>query len=438
VRLVILGGGGFRVPLVHRALAARPELAVDELVLYDVDPARVAVIAAVLPEVAGLRVRTSSSLPNSLHGADIVFSAIRVGGAAGRVRDERRALSLGILGQETVGAGGLTYGLRTLPVVLRIAATMAEVAPEARLINFTNPAGMITEALQTVLGPKVIGICDSPTGLIRRVCRAVGIPEADVTPDYLGINHLGWLRGLRHDGVDLLPGLLADDARLSTFEEGRLFGPELLRGLGAIPNEYLYFYYRNHEAIAALGSGQTRGEVVALQQSGFYETAGESPGLAAQAWEQARLDREQSYFAETRTAAEQRDAEDLSGGGYEEIAIDVMTALTGTKSRSLIVNAGNGKTVPQLPSDLVLEVLSEVDTDGAAPLPVGAPTLHQLGLMATVRSSERAAIDAVLTGSRSLAAWALASHPLVASETIGERLLEDLLLDEPGLADLLR
>src|ERR1700712_5446685 len=159
MKLVILGGGGFRVPLIYRALVRRRELGIDEVVLFDVDLGRLAVIAAVLEPAPGIRITLTDSLAQALTGADVVFSAIRVGGAAGRVRDERRALRIGLLGQEAVGAGGLAFGLRTLPVVLHAAQIQAEVATGAWLINFTNPAGLFTQALTSLLGGKVIGIC---------------------------------------------------------------------------------------------------------------------------------------------------------------------------------------------------------------------------------------------------------------------------------------
>src|SRR5262249_8295749 len=153
-------------------------------------------------------------------------SAIRAGGLEGRVSDERLPLAEGLLGQETVGAGGVLYGLRSIPEAMRIAERVAAVAPDAWVINFTNPAGMVTEAMQRVLGGRVIGICDSPVGLCRRAARAVGADPDRAGYDYVGLNHLGWLRGLWVDGRDALPGLLADAERLESFEEGKLFGAE--------------------------------------------------------------------------------------------------------------------------------------------------------------------------------------------------------------------
>ena len=176
MRLTIAGGGGFRVPLVYRALSAGPFAGlVRELVLYDVDPARLAAIEAVLASLAqqgppgsGPQVRAVSSLSEALDGADMVFAAIRPGGTAGRTADERIALDLGLLGQETTGPGGISYALRSIPPMLRLAEEMRSRCPGAWLLNFTNPAGMVTEALAPMLGPKVIGICDSASGLASK------------------------------------------------------------------------------------------------------------------------------------------------------------------------------------------------------------------------------------------------------------------------------
>jgi len=469
VRLVILGGGGFRVPLVYRAVTGRPELGIDRVVLHDVDGARLAAMHAVLSgagghgrqPTVGPSVTVTTDLDDALRGADVVFSAIRVGGAPGRAADERRALALGVLGQETVGAGGLAYGLRTVPVALQIARLVADLAPNAWTINFTNPAGMITEAMRTVLGERVIGICDSPLGLIRRTCRALGVSPDEAHCDYAGINHLGWLRSVRRAGLgarssgeaggatdrhggddgacpDLLPGLLADDAALASFEEGRLFGGDLLRVLGSLPNEYLAFYYGHRDLAASLASGTTRGELLAAEQHTFYTAAAADPARAAALWERARLRREQTYLAETRDATEHRDEQDLTGGGYQEVALDLMAALTGGASAQLIVNVANGSALPQLPSDMVVELACTVDSHGARPLPTPPLDLHQLGLVSAVRAAERAVIDAVLLGSREQALRAFTIHPLVGSPRIAQQLLDGVVADHPALAELLR
>ncbi|MGH3313974.1 MAG: 6-phospho-beta-glucosidase, partial [Streptomyces sp.] len=399
MRLTVLGGGGFRVPLVYRALledtgdvAGR----ITELVLHDTDRGRLDAITSVLAHQAGQQgrpapaVRATTDLDDALRGADFVFSAIRVGGLAGRTRDERVPLAEGVLGQETVGAGGVLYGLRTLPVAVRIAERVAALAPDAWVINFTNPAGMVTEAMSRVfrehgLGDRVIGICDSPVGLCRRAARALGTDPDRADYDYVGLNHLGWLRRVVVDGRDRLPELLGDGARLESFEEGKLFGADWLRTLGALPNEYLHYYYFNREAVDSLQRADaTRGEFLHEQQSRFYEELRPGdPSAAYAAWDRTRREREETYMAESReaTGGWQRDSCDLDGGGYDRVALALMRAISRNERTTLILNVPNRTAVPGLDADAVVEVPCLVDAGGARPLSAGAVAPDQLGLM---------------------------------------------------------
>ena len=426
MRVTILGGGGFRVPLICRELAASG-LAIGEVVLYDVVPERLGVISAVLA-ADGLSLRTTTDLDTALRGADVIFAALRVGGLDGRVADERSALDAGVIGQETVGAGGLSYAARAVPVVDTIARRVAELAPEAWVISMTNPAGIVTEVMAATLGLRVVGVCDSPTGLIRRACAAAGVDPGTrlaqvpdgVEVDYLGLNHLGWLRGLRVDGTDRLPGLLADPDALKRTEEGRLFGADLLQALGTIPNEYLYWYYARSEALRDVrGAGRTRAEHVRAEQQRFFAAAAGDPGRAAALWAAANDERNRSYFAELRSG--ERDAADVEAGGYEAIAVGLAAALTGVTGPTgsaparLILNVRNGGTVPALAPDAVIETVCQVDSAGAVPLPAAAPSDHELGLMSTVKSCEQAIASAALTGSAADALRAFALHPLVGS-----------------------
>lgn len=439
MRLTILGGGGFRVPLVHRALLDDPAQAVSEVTLYDTDARRVAVIASVLARQAErrsgpgkpppVRVRIADSLDDALRGTDFVFSAIRVGGTAGRIADERIPLDAGVLGQETVGAGGVLYGLRTVPVALRIAERVAALAPDAWVVNFTNPAGTVTEAMSQVLGERVIGICDSPVGLVRRAARAAGADPDRVTYDYVGLNHLGWLRSLTgEDGTDLLGGLLADPDALTSFEEGKLFGAEWLRALGSIPNEYLHYYYFRRETLSSLvNTEETRGEFLDQQQGGFFEAAsGVSPGEAYALWERTRLEREETYMAHSReaTGGWQRDTCDLEGGGYDRVALAVMRAIAGDRHARLILNVRNGSTVPQLAPEAVIETVCEVDARGARPLPCAPLREDQLGLMLQLKAVELATVEAAEFKDRDAALRAMALHPLVDSPAVVARILE--------------
>jgi 6-phospho-beta-glucosidase len=446
VRVTILGGGGFRVPLICRELAASG-LAVGAVTLYDVVPERLGVISAVLA-ADGLPLRTTTDLEVALRGADVIFAALRVGGLDGRVADERSALDAGVIGQETVGAGGLSYAARAVPVVDAIARRVAELAPRAWVISMTNPAGIVTEVMAATLGPRVVGVCDSPTGLVRRACAAAGVdPGArlalvpdGVEVDYLGLNHLGWLRGLRVNGTDRLPGLLADPDALKRTEEGRLFGADLLQALGTIPNEYLYWYYARSEALRDVrAAGRTRAEHVRAEQQRFFAAAAAAPGRAAALWAEANAERNRSYFAELRSG--ERDTADVEAGGYEAIAIGLAAALTGPAPgpapARLILNVRNGGTVPALAPDAVIETVCQVDSDGAVPLPAAPPSDHELGLMSTVKSCERAIASAALTGSAAAALRAFALHPLVgsleAARTLAAAALAGAAANTPGL-----
>ncbi len=427
----MLGGGGFRTPLVYSALAATGS-GVTEVVLQDTDPARLEVMAHVLAPLAAAEperaphVTTTTVLDAALEGADFVFSAIRVGGLAARVQDERVALSLGLLGQETTGPGGIAYGLRTIPVARRVAERVRAVAPDAWVINFTNPAGMITEAMQGVLGSRVVGICDTPITMAKRAARLLGVP-ADVRTelDYVGLNHLGWLRGLRRDGIDLLPRLLADDALLGATEEGQLFGLDWVRELGALPNEYVYYYDFTREAVAAIaGAGPTRGEFLRDQQDAFYAAAHADPARAHDLWSTTRDERESTYMAAEHAGAPRGgDTGVADVGGYEGVALALMRAIAHDEQATMILNVTNGSTVAALPADAVVEVPVMVGRTGPAPLPLTPPDLHQLGLMAQVKAAERLTIEAAVTGSTDAAEQAFALHPLVDSVTTARSLL---------------
>ncbi len=445
VRLTILGGGGFRVPLVYRALLDdHEEGRVTDVVLYDVDAARLDAIARVLAEqAAGVpdapAVRVTTDLDEALRGTDFVFSAIRVGGLEGRAADERVALAEGVLGQETVGAGGIAYGLRTVPVAVDIARRVARLAPDAWVINFTNPAGLVTEAMSRHLGDRVIGICDSPVGLGRRVARLLGVDPARAWIDYVGLNHLGWLRSLRVDGRDELPRLLADRELLGSFEEGKLFGPDWLQSLGAVPNEYLHYYYFNREAVAAYQRAErTRGAFLRDQQAQFYDAV-RDPGVPAfKAWDATRAEREATYMAASRAAAGagERAPEDLESGGYEQVALALMRAISHDERSTLILNVRNRTTLAALDADAVVEVPCLVDSDGAHPVSVSPLTGHELGLVCAVKAVEREVLAAVETRSRAAAVRAFALHPLVDSVTVAHRLTTSYQEAHPTLAYL--
>jgi 6-phospho-beta-glucosidase len=432
VKLVVVGGGGFRVPLVYGALLARRDrLAVDELVLHDLDAGRLERIGRVLDGLAAERgarlpFRATTDLDDALEGADFVFAAIRPAGLEGRVVDEAVPLALGVLGQETTGPGGITFALRTIPPMVALAQAIELRAPGAWLINFTNPAGMVTEAVRGVLGDRVVGVCDSPAGLCRRVARALARPREELWFDYFGLNHLGWLGAVRDGRRDLLPDLLADDAALTSFEEGRLFGPEWLRTIGLVPNEYLYYFYFTAEAIAGLRAGESRGALLARAQAEFYAADGDV--LAA--WRAARADRERTYMAE---AGLERD--DDEGGGYEGEAMAVVEAIVADARAVLILNTANRGALRCLDDDAVVEVPCLVGATGAHPIAAGRLPEHPAALIRTVKEVERATIAAALSGSAQAAVRALALHPLVPSVAIAREIFAGYRERMPELAE---
>ena len=433
MKLAIIGGGGFRVPLVYQALANGQSL-IDEVWLYDTSADRLRVIENVLAHVDGgplVTVHATTVLDEAVAGADFVFSAIRVGGLAGRIADERAALDLGLVGQETTGPGGIAYALRTIPIATHLAKRVLALAPHGYVINFTNPAGIITEAMQRILGDRVIGICDTPSGLGNRLARLFGVDVAEVSLDYAGLNHLGWLRAARYRDRDLVAEVLApqNEALVKTLEEAQIMGTDWLRTLGMLPNEYLYYYYFNRDARRALRHG-TRGEFLLRQQDQFYAEAAAHPEYALDVWRRTKAEREQSYMAEARPEGAERPA---SGGGYEYVALGVMTAIALDQQRTMILNVRNRSTLPGLPVEAVVEVPCLVDGKGAHPLSPTQPEGAELGLMQQLKAVEQLTILAALDRDPGLAVKALALHPLVDSVTVARDLLASYRTATPGL-----
>jgi 6-phospho-beta-glucosidase len=450
MKLCILGGGGFRTPYVYQALlrdTGSPR--VDEVALYDVDESRLHAMVAVLTELAvgfpdAPKLEPTTNLPDAVEGSDFVFAALRVGGLEGRRCDEHVALDLNVLGQETTGPGGLAYALRTVPVMVDVANVVKALAPNAYVMNFTNPAGLVTEAMQGVLKDRALGICDTPSGLGRRVAGLLNLDHTRVRMDYVGLNHLGWMRRVLYDGRDVLPDVLGDDALLDRLEEGQVFGADWVRALGVIPNEYLYYYYFNRDAVRAIvDSGTTRGDFLARTQEEFYRRAAQSGPGVADLWRATVARRTASYMAEAKgrtqdePTGDRRPETDPSHQGYAGVALGVMAAISRNEARTMILNVRNRGTVAGLPDDAVVEVPTLVDASGVHPLSTDQPDLHQIGLMAQVKAVERHTISAALTGSADEAVTAFALHPLVDSVTVARRLVAGYVDRIPEVAAVL-
>ncbi len=444
MKLTLIGAGGFRTPVIYRALAAgEVSTRYDDVAFYDIDQGRLDRIGLVLDGIAeevGTRpaVRMTTDLEEAVDGADVVYCAVRAGGMAGRILDETAALAQGVIGQETTGPGGITFALRTVPIVTGIAEVVARRAPDATFVNFTNPVGLVTEAVRRILGDRVIGICDAPLDLCKRVAGALGYPAEELWFDYFGINHLGWLRGVLRGGRDILPGLIADADRLETFEEGRLFGARWLRSIGMIPNEYLYYYYFNAEALEAMKAGRIRSAFLADQQAAFYAGNGSTPAEALRDWRRTHADRESRYMEEAWTGRE----EDMAGiveqrgpGDYGRLALDLVDGLYGDGQRVMILDVPNRSSLPFLDEEAVVEVPCVISRGGVVPVAIGSVPLDMQALILGVRAAERAAIDAALSGSRTMAIKALAIHPLVPSVDVATRILDGYIAGQPVLAE---
>jgi 6-phospho-beta-glucosidase len=325
-----------------------------------------------------------------------------------------------------------------VPVAVDIAQRVARLAPDAWVINFTNPAGLVTEAMSRHLGDRVIGICDSPVGLGRRIATVLGANPREAFIDYVGLNHLGWVRGLCVAGRDELPRLLADPDLLGSFEEGKLFGTDWLQSLGAIPNEYLHYYYFNRETVRAYSEVEkTRGAFLRDQQAQFYDEMKRPDTAALTAWDRTRAEREATYMAENRetAGAGERDADDLSGG-YEKVALALMRAIARDERTTLILNVRNQGALSVLDADAVIEVPCLVDANGAHPVAVDPLPDHATGLVCAVKGVEREVLAAAENGSRTTAVKAFALHPLVDSVNVARRLVEGYTEVHPGLAYL--
>ena len=447
VKIALIGGGGFRTPIVAEALAGvASDVDVDELALYDLDAARLERIAAVIAGLdrercgSAVPVRTTTSLGEAVDGAGAVFAAVRVGGLAARIVDERVPLEFGVLGQETVGPAGVAFALRTVPEMQRIATVVRDRAPDAWFVNFTNPAGLVTEAVRTVLGDRVIGICDSPTALWRHVAAALGRPMSSLRPAYVGLNHLGWLTALWEEGHDVLPALLRDD-RVAGVHEVQLVGVSDVRERGTIPNEYLAYYQATGDVIAAFRRDGPRSEILAQQQSAFYDVELSSPTESLAAWRRAKDARHSTYMAEMRDAEITAVAHHVSSqvvkntqnalsddeAGYGGVAAAFVRAVANDTGERLILGIRNSGTVAWLDDDATVEVPSVVGSDGPLPLEAAKLPNVERRLMERAREAERATLAAVSSPSRMAVVDAIACHPVVPSRELAERIVDGYL-----------
>jgi len=450
VKLTILGGGGVRMPgFVRAVLASRPG-AFDEICLFEPDRVRrettgrlAAELAVVLghPDV----VRISPDAAEAFTGADYVFSAIRVGGDQGRVIDEEVALRRGIVGQETTGAGGCAMALRTIPVVLSYCELLSRCAPDAVLINFTNPAGLITQAISAQGKVRAVGVCDTPGGTVEHLAAFLGTGGFGLSGSYAGLNHLGWVCSLLTGGQERIGELLNRFEELQRFDHRfAAFDPALVRRVGAIPTEYVYYFYdaaRYLDGVAQAGVSRGRdvlrlnSELLARLASAFDDGGVDAAWSVYEMLLGVRRDTYMRTDMQGDSGQDQararREADPAAGigaarvGGYEGLALRVIDGLAGRAAGEVIVNVRNGTSMGFLDADDIVEVPARVTAGGLTPLPAPALPRSARALVEQVKDYERGVVEAAMSGDAGLAAVALSQHPLVPGVTAARELIAE-------------
>ncbi|MGI5291067.1 6-phospho-beta-glucosidase [Nonomuraea polychroma] len=402
MKLAVVGGGSTYTPeLIDGFARLRDELPVSEIALIDPDPVRLELVAGVSRRMLAharhpARVLATSSVAEGVAGAQVVLFQLRVGGQAARDLDETLPLRCGCVGQETTGAGGLAKALRTVPVVLRIAETVREHAPDAWIVDFTNPVGIVTRALLDA-GHRAIGLCNVAIGFQRRFAAWLGADPARVSLGHVGLNHLTWERAVYLDGRDVLPALLAEHGQEIADSLGLRLG--LLRRLGVVPSYYLRYFYAHDAVVREQRSKPTRAAEVAEMETRLLV-----------------------LYADPSVVEKPELLSQRGGAFYSEAAVALIASLLGDRGDTQVVNVRNAGTLPFLGDEAVIEVPATVGAGGAVPLPVAPVEPLYAGLIANVSAYETLALDAARQGGADRVRDALLAHPLVGQDELAEEL----------------
>ncbi|MFE9723560.1 6-phospho-beta-glucosidase [Streptomyces sp. NPDC005794] len=411
MKLAVVGGGSTYTPeLIDGFARLRDTLPVEELVLVDPAADRLELVGGLARRIFATqghpgKIVTTSDLDAGVAGADAVLLQLRVGGQAARNQDETWPLECGCVGQETTGAGGLAKALRTVPVVLDIAERVRRTNPDAWIIDFTNPVGIVTRALLQA-GHKAVGLCNVAIGFQRKFAALLDVTPAEVHLDHVGLNHLTWELGVRlggPDGENVLPKLLAEhgDAIAGDLRMPR----QIVDRLGVVPSYYLRYFYAHDEVVRELGTKPSRAAEVAAMEKELLEMYGDPA-----------LDEKPALLGKR------------GGAFYSEAAVDLASSLLGGGGSAVqVVNTYNNGTLPFLPDDAVIEVQSRVGRTGAAPLAVPALDPLYAGLIAHVTAYEDLALEAALRGGRDRVFKALMAHPLIGQFEYAEALTDKLI-----------
>ncbi|MCT9104574.1 6-phospho-beta-glucosidase [Streptomyces mirabilis] len=411
MKLTVVGGGSTYTPeLIDGFARLRDTLPVEELVLVDPAADRLELVGGLARRIFAKqehpgRIVTTSDLDAGVEGADAVLLQLRVGGQAAREQDETWPLECGCIGQETTGAGGLAKALRTVPVVLDIAERVRRANPDAWIIDFTNPVGIVTRALLQA-GHRTVGLCNVAIGFQRKFAGMLGVAPVDVHLDHVGLNHLSWETGVRlggPEGENVLPKLLAE--HVDTIADDLRLPRTLVDRLGVVPSYYLRYFYAHDEVVRELRTKPSRAAEVAAMERELLKMYGDPA-----------LDEKPELLAKR------------GGAYYSEAAVDLAAALLGGGgSPYQVVNTYNKGTLPFLPDDAVIEVQAAVGPHGPTPLPVLPVDPLYAGLMAAVTSYEDLALEAALRGGRDRVFRTLLAHPLIGQYEYADALTDQLI-----------
>lgn len=418
LKVAVIGGGSSYTPeLIEGFILNYRTFPVSEIVLVDVpeEQHKLSVVGGLAQRMAAksgfpIKVWMTTDRRQALDGADFVTTQIRVGRLEARKWDETIPLHYGMIGQETTGPGGMMKALRTIPVLLDIARDMEELCPDAWLLNFTNPSGMVTEAVSKYSKIRSIGLCNSPIAAYKWISELYSVPIEDIYCEFVGLNHLHWISRIEIKGESKLPELLNNNDGYSAKNVPQYnWNPTLLQSLGAIPSYYLKYYYMTRELLAeqqeAAARGETRAETVRKLEEELFRIY-EDPGLKEKP----------------------RQLESRGGAYYSEAAVRLMNSLYNDSGDIQTVNVANNGILDFLPDDAFIEVNCRIKKSGPVPVPVKVVPEAVRGLISAVKTYEQLTVNAAVTGDRGTALLALAHHPLVTSVNDAEKMLEEMLL----------
>ncbi|MCR5279307.1 MAG: glycoside hydrolase [Lachnospiraceae bacterium] len=441
MKIAVIGGAGVRTVIFINGLLDRyKKLNITEVALFDIDKDKLKVIEKLCKYVVSrkneeLKVYSAETAKEAVTNADYIVTTLRVGGDHSRTMDEEIATKLGVIGQETTGVGGFSMAVRTIPTLLEYCKMFKETAPNAWIFNFTNPSGLVTQALRSEGYDRVIGICDAPSSMKFRMANYLGTTEKDLYIELFGLNHLSWVRSVKDKDKEILEDLLHNDKFLQDVQEFRMFDPELLRYLHMLPNEYLYYYYHREQALAHMTNAESmRGKTIeSVNKDMMRELRAmdmdADPHGALQTFLYYMEKREQSYMsvetgAEAKLDIQKGNLEVPDGMGYAGVMLDCIEGMQSDEARSLVLSLPNNGSMNCLNDDDVIEVTCNVSKKGIIPVKIGDVPEHTRILIQNIKYYEKKTIEAIKEKSLEKAVDALTLHPLINSYSLAKELVE--------------